>query len=246
MSKGRYALVAAMLVALGIAAAGWFVGRGFVQARIGDRFVTVKGISERDVEANLALWPLRVSGTDDDLAKAQAQLTQGIARVREFLSKYGIDEAHTELQKLEVTDAYASRFGDASKVKSRYVVKQTLLVRSDEPATILEASQKVVDLVGAGVVLSSEEDYGPAGGPTFLFTNLNDLKPEMIADAIARGREGALRFARDSESRLGGIRHANQGLFEILPRHQAPGISEGTQVLKTVRVVSTVEYFLLD
>jgi hypothetical protein len=118
-------------------------------------------------------------------------------------------------------------------------------VRSDNPELILNASQKVGELATAGVTLSSG-DEGFGSGPTFVFTGLNKLKPKMIGDATARAREAADQFARDSRSALGGIRTANQGVFEILPRNQIQGISETAQIDKIVRVVSTVEYFLKD
>ncbi len=95
------------------------------------------------------------------------------------------------------------------------------------------------------MVFSSGEQYGQ-GGPTFVFSGLNELKPQMIAEATARAREAADQFATDSRSHLGGIRRANQGVFEILARDQAPGIQEQGQIAKKVRVVSTVEYFLKD
>ena len=97
--------------------------------------------------------------------------------------------------------------------------------------------------MAAGVVLSSGGEYG-GGGPTFIFTGLNDLKPAMIAEATARAREAAEQFARDSKSRIDGIRRANQGTFEILARDRAQGITEEGQLAKTVRVVSTVDYNL--
>jgi hypothetical protein len=105
----------------------------------------------------------------------------------------------------------------------------------------------------AGVATSSSrrlscaqrQEYG-AGGPTFVFTKLNDFKPQMIAEATARARESAETFARDSKSTLSGIRTASQGFFEILPRDQAEGISEQTQVMKRLRVVTSVEYALRD
>jgi hypothetical protein len=100
----------------------------------------------------------------------------------------------------------------------------------------------VGELVSAGIVLSSEEYRG--GGPTFLFTRLNDVKPAMIAEATANARAAAEQFAKDSRTSLRGIRQANQGVFVILPRDQAAGIAEESQVNKIVRVVSTVEYFL--
>jgi hypothetical protein len=91
--------------------------------------------------------------------------------------------------------------------------------------------------------MSSGQEYGN-GGPTFVFTKLNDLKPQMIAEATASAREAAEQFARDSKSTLSGIKRGSQGYFEILPRDQAAGISEESQVLKRVRVVTTVEYGL--
>jgi hypothetical protein len=108
---------------------------------------------------------------------------------------------------------------------------------------VLAASQRLNELVEAGVVFSSGGEYA-ATGPSFIFTKLNDLKPEMIAEATSRARDAAEQFARDSKTHVGGIRRANQGVFEILPRDQANGIQEESQVEKTLRVVSTVEYLL--
>jgi hypothetical protein len=92
------------------------------------------------------------------------------------------------------------------------------------------------------VVLQSGGGWG--AGPTYLFTRLNDLKPEMLAEANANARKAAEEFARSSKARVGGIRRASQGVFEILPRDPAPGIMEGSQVQKTLRVVTTVEFEL--
>jgi len=117
------------------------------------------------------------------------------------------------------------------------------MVRSGKPDVVLAASQRVSELVGAGVVLSSSGDYG-IGGPTFIFTRLNQLKPSMVKEATANARAAAEQFAADSRSDLGSIRQASQGIFVILPRDQAPGVNEGAQLQKIVRVVSTVQYFL--
>jgi len=231
------------VLALGVALAGWFIGHGFVSGRSVDRFVTVKGVSERDVKADLALWPLNV--TDNDLSRAQATLRRNSERVLEFLARYDIDTTSAELQGFRVTDLLAQRYGGDPNLRSRFIISQTIMVRSDDPDRILEASQNVGELVEAGVVLSSGEEWGP-GGPTFLFTRLSDLKPEMIGEATAKAREAAEQFAQDSRSRVSGIRRANQGVFVILPRDQAAGITEQNQLFKTVRVVSTIEYLLQD
>jgi hypothetical protein len=243
MARFNGGIPRALILAIGIAVAGWLAGQGFARGRAADRYVTVKGISEREVDADLAIWPLQVVAADNDLSRAHERLQGSIREIRGFLARHGIDSTKARLQDFRVTDAYANPYSQTERVGNRYVIRQTIVVRSDEPQKISAASQKVGEIVSAGVVLSSGEEYGP-GGPTFIYRGLNSLKPQMIAEATARAREAAQQFARDSRSQLGGIRHASQGVFEILPRDQAPGISEQSQIVKTVRVVSTIEYSL--
>lgn len=238
-------LVPALVLAAGIALGGWLAGQGFVAARTADRVVTVKGIAEREARADVAIWPLRITAADDDLGRAQASLKRSIAEIDAFLARYGLDPAGVTLQAFSVSDAQTNQYGGGAQAGSRYVISQTLVVRSGEPDKVRAASEKVGELVSAGVVLSSGGEYG-SSGPTYVFTGLNALKPAMIAEATARAREAADQFATDSKSHLGGIRRANQGVFEILARDQAPGIQEQGQIAKKVRVVSTVEYFLKD
>lgn len=244
MNADRYS-GAAVLLAVGIALGGWFVGHGFVKARSADRYVTVKGVSEREVKADLALWPLRLVAADNDLARAQSTLARNTREVMAFLARHEIDTAQAELQGIRVVDAYAQLYGGNANVPNRFIITQTVMVRSRDPDKIFAASQNVGDLVDAGVVLSSGEEWGP-GGPTFVFTGLNDLKPAMIAEATASAREAAVQFAQDSRSDIAGIRRANQGVFVILPRDEAPGVAEQNQLFKKVRVVSTIDYLLKD
>jgi hypothetical protein len=234
-------IVSAVVLALGVALAGLLVGQGFASGRARDRYVEVKGLAERGVTADLALWPLRYVSTGDDLAATQAQISRNTRQVFAFLGRNGIDTSSVQLQALEVSDAFANRF-QGERGRPRYVIQQTVIVRSGKPEIVMAASQRVSELVGAGVVLSSGE-YG-IGGPTFLFTRLNQLKPAMVKEATANARAAAEQFAADSRTDLGGIRQANQGVFVILPRDQAPGVNEGAQLQKVVRVVSTVQYFL--
>ena len=238
----RFSLRAAIL-ALGMALAGWLAGRGFTRARLGDHFVTVKGIAEREVRADLAIWPLRLVASDNDLASAHSRIQANVREIMRFLARYGIDTTQVALQDFSVSDANVNQFRSEQQIAARYVIHQTVVVRSNQPDRIQGASQRVGELVSAGVVLSSGEEYG-SGGPTFIFTGLNRLKPQMIGEATARAREAAEQFAADSHSGLGGIREASQGLFEILPRDQASGITEESQIVKTVRVVTTVQYSL--
>ncbi len=235
----------AVVLGVGVALAGLLAGNGFARARGADRFVTVKGVSEREVRADLAIWPLHLVGADNDLAAANAKLTKSIAGVRDFLARHGVDTSQIQMTDFSATDAFANQYASDRRPANRYVVHQTVLVRSSRPDQVLAASQQIGELAAIGVVISSGAEFGAnSGGPTFVFSGLNKLKPEMIADATARAREAASQFARDSRSQLGGIRQANQGVFEILARDQAPGINESSQIAKVVRVVSTIDYYL--
>ena len=237
----RTSLLSALIVAVGVALGGIAIGYGFSSGRAADRFVEVKGLAEQDVEADLALWPLRFVATGNDLSAAQAQVERYTRQVMNFLAEHGVDTTGAELQNLEVSDALANRY-QQNTGGPRFIIQQTLMVRSDEPRVVRAASQRVSELVSAGVVLQQSGDYG-MGGPTYVFSGLNALKPDMIATATANARIAAEQFARDSRTSLGNIRQANQGVFVILPRDQAPGVQEGGQLNKTVRVVSTVQYF---
>lgn len=242
-SAGPERLLAALLVATGLGVAGWLVGSGFAAGRAADRWVTVKGTSEREVSADLALWPLRLTASNNDLSKAHAQLESSLAKVREFLTSEGLDLTESQVQSFSVNDANQREYGGGNGQRDRFIIQETLVVRSRSPEKIQAVSAKISELVGAGVVFSSGSEYG-SGGPIFIFTGLNELKPAMIAEATARAREAAAQFAKDSGSGLGGIRRANQGLFEILPRDPTPGANEASQLRKTVRVVTTVDYLL--
>jgi hypothetical protein len=240
--------LALIILAISLAFAGWFVGNGITNVRTADRFVTVKGVAEREVKADLALWPIQLAVTDDNLSLAQSRINQNIAKVTAFLAASGIDSSQVELTGFKVTDVLANPFQRVERVGSRFIIQHTVLVRSTDPERVRATSQRVGELVNSGVVLSSGPEWGP-GGPTYVFRKLNDLKPAMIAEATTEARKAAQEFAKNSKSRLGGIHRANQGQFVILPRdaaasEQGGGMSEQNQIFKVVRVVSTVEYLL--
>jgi len=235
--------LAVLVLAVSIMIGGYFIGHGYRSGQTADRYVTVKGLAERDVTADLAIWPLQLVAASNRLDEAQASIDRDEARVLAFLAVHGIDTSTVSVQGVEVTDNMANQYRPGDFTGPRYVVQQVLMVRSEDPAAIELAAQAVGDLVADGVVLKSGQGWGPAQ-PTYLFKRLNELKPEMIAEATASAREAARQFALDSDSDLGGIRRANQGVFVILPRDEAPGIQEQTQREKTVRVVATIDYYL--
>ncbi len=243
---GRRDWLSPLIISAGVVVGGFFIGNGFARSHEGTRYVSVKGVAEQNVRADLALWPIKIVAADNDLAAAQSHLQQNIRGVMKFLAAAQVDTLQVSLQDFSVSDALANQYNGEARAATRYVIHQTVVVRSTRPELILAASQRVGELATAGVTLSSGGEGGFGSGPTFVLTGLNQLKPKMIAEATARAREGAEQFARDSRSALAGIRTANQGVFEILARDEVQGSPESNQIDKTVRVVSTVEYFLKD
>lgn len=234
-------IIAAVVLGAGVALAGWFVGHGFMQGKSADRYVTVKGVSEREVQADVALWPIEFITTDDDLGTARRKLEQSRAAVLAFLADQGIVEANVRVASLKVKDRLADAYRQGP-INSRFILTQRLLVRADDPKLVEAASQQVGRLLAKGVVLADSYDLFP----TYVFTGLSQYKPDMIAEATAGARKAAERFARDSGSTVGAIRRANQGVFVIQPRDSAGGVPQDRVVDKKLRVVSTVQYFLED
>jgi hypothetical protein len=237
-SSPPWNLFAAALVALGLVGAGWLIGHGFEQGRRAEHYVTVKGLAEAFVEADLAIWPLRTTATGDDLNQVQAKIDADGAAIAAFLVRQGLTEEAIQPQRVEVTDLLAQAYRPQGAAESRFIVAQTILVRTPQVDLVASLNRATGELVSQGVVLVD------TGGPTYVFTGLNAIKPEMLAEASANARTAAQQFAADVDSTLGGIRRASQGIFEILPRDAAPGISEASQIDKQVRVVSTIEYLL--
>ena len=233
-------LVGALILGLGLAGAGFLIGRGFERGRSADRYVTVKGLAESFVTADLAVWPLRITATGEDLARVQEQIDRDLSTVTSFLTEQEIEPEAIQPQRVEVTDLLAQPYRPEGVGDNRFIVAQTIIVRTEQVERVARLNQQTGELVKRGVVLAD------TGGPTYLFTRLNEIKPEMLAEATRNARVSAEQFAVDSGSALAEIRRASQGLFEILPRDPAPGLMEANQVDKKVRVVSTIEYRLAD
>lgn len=236
---GLTAILSLLILAAGIAYAGMQIHDGLLAFNSRDRVVTVKGLAQQDVTADLALWPIAYTETGNDLAALQAVMDAKGETVINFLKRHGITENEIELQQVSVQDLLAQSYRQGDVSESRYIITQGYMVRTDKVAQVAKAAQAIGALVRSGVVLSQN-----GTGPTYLFTKLNDIKPQMIADATKNARESAQQFANDSGEKVGGIKRASQGVFQILARDDTYMVSEANQMNKTVRVVSTVDFYL--
>lgn len=235
------AIISALVLALGVAAGGWLAGQGLVQSRLGHRTVTVKGFSERAVKADIGFWPIRFTVTGADLESARTALEAAEKAVGGYLEGKGFAREDWEVQNIKVEDRLAGYNAGGVPDQSRFVLTEDIILRSKNVERLGEAARGIGDLVRAGVVLTSDQ-YN--AGPYFVFTGLNDLKPEMLTEATTRAREAAQQFARESGSSVGAIFDANQGLFTIEGAIEIPNEQPDKQVDKKVRVVTTITYFL--
>ena len=228
-------VLAAIVIALGLAGAGWLAANGMARLRTADRFVTVKGSAEKIVNADLVVWPLAQSVGGNDLTAVQAQLEANTRTIRDFLIQAGFGDGEIVLSPPRLEDRWAYAFGD-NRPPERFRYSNTVTLRTARVQEALAALRRSGDIVARGVMLNTEE----GGGPQFDYTQLNAIKPALIAEATANARHSAEQFAKDSGARLGGIRTANQGVVSIENR------DAGSPQIKKIRVVTTVDYFLRD
>ncbi len=237
--KGGH-VVAALLIAAGSGLGGGLIGKGFRDARTADRYVSVRGLAEKIVKADVAIWTLQLSAGGNDLARLQAKIDEDVATIRAFLTAGGIEEDEVQPQRLEVQDALAQAWRSGPVGEARYTISHALIVRSEKVDVIAALGRRTGELVRSGVVIND------LGGPVYVFTKLNEIKPAMIAEATRNARTSAEQFAADSQSRIAGIHRATQGLFQILPRDESQAVAEPSQLEKKVRVVTTMEYLVAD
>jgi hypothetical protein len=224
-----------IVLALAIVLAGYFVGNMHKTGKQYDRYVQVKGLSEREVKADLAVWPINIVLTGNDLVTLKGQLEKQNEDVYQFFVQQGFNSEEITRGMVNITDANANQYNNAQNNRFRYVAQSDFTVRTHEIEKLQKALEASLELMSKGIVLGSKNQWRPI---EYVFTGLNELKPPMIEEATKNAREVAEKFARDSNSAVGEIRIARQGLFSINDRDQ------NTPQIKIVRVVSTFDFQL--
>lgn len=239
-SDKHWYLLYTIIAVLGLVFSFCILGSYFKDIRATERFVTVKGLSEKDVRADIGTWVLSFNATGDDLQFLQTKIEEDKEKVITFLTQEGFNQDHISVESIEVVDLLAREYREEKVEQNRFIIHANIKLRTPLVDKIQTTRGKLGELVKQGVLVSGNT-------PTFLFTRLNDVKPEMIADATRNARQAAAQFAKDSDSHLGKIRRAYQGVFAILPQDYTEyGESESSQINKKVRIVSTIDYFLED
>ncbi len=235
---GGAALVAAGLaIGLGIATGGYFVSRTTVNSALVDT-ADVKGLAERQVKADQAIWSIGYKVSNADLKAGYAEAEANARIIRDFLAANGFADGAVLAGQTSVGQ---SEFRDANGalIETRYEISGSLVVTTPDVMAVYAASQKTGDLIAAGVLLTDSQ-------PRFLFTGLNAIKPDMLREAAQNARVAADEFAKNAGVTVGSIRTAQQGGFEIRDADSDSGEygSDDRSIDKNVRVVTNVTFYL--
>ncbi|MFC3712465.1 SIMPL domain-containing protein [Sphingoaurantiacus capsulatus] len=233
-------VIAAAILAGGMIAGGGWLGHNIAETRLADRSVTVRGLAERDVTADLATWTLAFSSTGNDVAPVQAKIDRDTAAIRAYLKRYGFADAEVATAGVSVNQWVDNNPAYGTEGRRNVTVRQRLQLRTTKVMDARRAAAGVSELVRAGVALEEGSNV------TYSFTRLESVKPAMIATATRDARRGAEQFAKDSGSGVGGIKHAAQGYFSVGPRDGEGGSERGgaDTPFQKVRVVTTIDFYL--
>lgn len=237
-SHAKSSLILGVCIFLGLAFLGFFLGQSALKVKAYERTVTVKGLSEREYPADIALWPIHFSTSDNDLAELYAAIERDSQEIIGFLKENGFEGQEITVSPPGITDKLSQGY-EKSKIEFRYTAARTITVYSTRIDAVRSAINGLVELGKRGIAFT-DNTYQGLPATEYLFTRLNAVKPAMIEEATTKAREVAIKFAQDSGSRVGKIKRARQGQFSISDRDR------NNPHIKRIRVVSTIEYYLSD
>ena len=224
----------ALILAIGIVLFGFVLKSAVNRFIEKERVVSVKGLAEMDVPADLVVWPLVYKEVGNDPAAMYETLKRKNSVIVKFLQSKGITKNEISVSSPSVYDKQGDRYSD-NNVDFRYKATSVITVTSNEVKLVRGIMQDQAELMKQGIAIVGDEYQYPI---SYKFTKLNEVKPSMIEEATKNARSAAEKFAKDSDSKLGKIRNANQGSFSITDS------DANTPYLKHIRVVTTVTYYL--
>jgi hypothetical protein len=247
-------ILSALIISLGIFGSGIFIGKGFSHSKLLNRTVSVKGISERDVKSDLGIWEIDYREISGNLIDVNKKLQHDQELVTAFLKQRGFTDQELSVRPVKVEDrlanVYSEQSTNAAAANARYVVTSGVRVRSTRVELIQQASTLSNALLEQGISLTFEGG-SVSPNPSFYFTKLDKIRPEMMAEATRSAYTVAAQFAVDSNSKLKGISRANQGVFQIMSADSSTLSADWSSsesalgsIDKKVRLVTTIEYRL--
>ncbi|HEY6916792.1 MAG TPA: SIMPL domain-containing protein [Allosphingosinicella sp.] len=233
MPRDRIVLITAAILALGLVLGGFLLGDGLRRARLADRSVTMRGLAERDVTADLATWTISYTAQGTELSSVQAESDVQTRAIADFFRRAGFSD-----KEVSATGIGVSQYYDTNRGENNVTVNRSIQLRTGDVMKARAAFARQADLIRSGVAVQEGSKM------VYSFTKLNDIKPQMIAEATKDARKGAEQFAKDSGTDVGGIKQATQGYFSVGARYGDEGDNGSDSPFQKVRVVTTIEFYL--
>lgn len=232
----KNSLFPGLFIMLGLIFLGIFIKSAVISFKSYERVVKVKGLAQIEVPANKVIWPVVYKEIGNDLPTLYKAINDKNNTIISYLKSKGLEDSEIYVSAPSIIDMSADRYRSQPS-KYRYNITSIITVTSEKVDLVSKIISSQSELLNKGVaLLAGEYQYQTQ----YLYTLLNDIKPSMIEEATKNARASALKFAKDSNSKLGKIKTASQGQFSIYDR------DANTPQIKTVRVVSTIEYMLRD
>ncbi len=234
MSECKYdwsKIVASAIIAFGLVALGISLKSGIVKFKSMERTVAVKGLAEKQVNADKVVWRVSFARVGNDLVSLYSSLDVNAKYIKEYIKDKGIEDSEIFESSPNVSNLEDQYRYSNNRPEYKYQISQSLTISTNKVDAVKQlAKTATADMLKRGIIISDWASYE--------FTGLNELKPEMIAEATANARQAAQKFAEDSKSKLGKIKTASQGQFSV------EDLDETTEFVKKVRVVTTIVYYL--
>lgn len=228
--------VLGFFIFIGLGTLGYFFKTAFMESKNLERTVIVKGLSEKEVLSNIVIMPIKLTRTSNNLEFLIIDIDNDTNKVIKFLKDNGLKDEDITLGAISIVDKMANEFSN-QEFSIRYLATKVINIYSSEIEKVRALSGKLSELSQAGILFKTD-DYDSK--IEYVYTKLNDIKPSMIEEATSNARAVAQKFAHDSNSKLGKIKKATQGQFEVISR------DKNSEHIKNIRIVSTVEYYLID
>lgn len=226
----------AALIALSIVALGLCIKGGIDNFANKDRKVSVKGLAEKEVDADKVTWPIVSKELGNELPELYTRLGATQSKIRKFLLANGVKPAEISVNAPSVIDLNADQYNNNQRAY-RYNITSVITVTSRNVRLVRSIIARQGELLKEGVAIV---DGGYDNPIKYEYVSFRQMKPKMMEEAIANAEKTAEQFASNSKSRLNKIVSADQGQFSIEDRDQS------TPYIKKVRVVTTIVYSLKD
>lgn len=229
-------IISATILAIGIVVLGFSLKSAIDNFSNKDRKVSVKGLAEKEVEADKVTWPIATKELGDDLPELYNSIGRTQQKIKAFLLRNGIKESEIQLNAPTVIDMNAEQYTDNRK-PYRYNITSIVTVTSGNVKLVRSIIARQGELLKEGIAVVSGGYENPV---KYEYVSFKSMKPQMMQEAIKNAEQTAEQFAENSHSKLNKIVNADQGQFSIDDR------DNNTPYIKKVRVVTTVTYSLKD